>query len=303
MALEIINSKIVGTIEDLEEKLDGKIPIDRLELLYLVNSWGRSETLVTNNNNVEIKIEISKCQATQSEQTKFVRTQSEQALLVRKECYDLSKLDVSQITNMDRIFKHSLFTDIHSTNGIGLHNGDISKWDVSNVTSMKEMFFCAENFNQDIGNWDVFSVTNMDGMFFDTKYFNQDISNWNVSNVTNMNGMFYESKNFNSDISKWDVSNVKDIDYMFAYTKAFNQNISSWNLKNIINCDYMFNNSKAFIDKYNSGEPLPKYTDNIKDWVNLNRDRMNEIDIKLNYGKKINDFFSIINEVYSINKK
>ncbi len=25
----------------------------------------------------------------------------------------------------------------------------------------------------------------------------------------------------------------------------------------------MFNNSKAFLDKYNSGEPLPKYTDNI----------------------------------------
>ena len=30
---------------------------------------------------------------------------------------------------------------------------------------------------------------------------------------------------------------------------------------------------------------------------------MTEIDIKLNYGEKINEFFSTINEVYSINKK
>ena len=278
MALEIIDKKIVGTIDNFQEKLEGKLPVDRLELLYLVNSWGRIDFFYTEYLDEDVKIE--KCGPNY--------------------CYDLSKLDVSQITNMDRIFKHSLFTDIHSTNGIGLHNGDISKWDVSNVTSMKEMFFCAENFNQDIGNWDVFSVTNMDGMFFDTKYFNQDISNWNVSNVTNMNGMFYESKNFNSDISKWDVSNVKDIDYMFAYTKAFNQNISNWDFTNIKECDYVLKNAEAFIDKYNSGEPLPKYTDNIKDWVNLNRDRMNEIDIKDNHGKDIDDFFNIISNTKKI---
>ena len=60
MALKIIDKKIVGTIDNLQDKLEGKLPIDRLELLYLINSWGRSETLVTNNNNVEIKIEISK---------------------------------------------------------------------------------------------------------------------------------------------------------------------------------------------------------------------------------------------------
>ncbi len=281
MALEIIDKKIVGTIDKLEEKLSGEIPVTRLELIHLVNSWGRTDYFYTKYLNELVKIE--ECEV--------------------KECYDLSKLDVSQITNMDRIFKHSLFTDIHSTNGIGLHDGDISKWDVSNVTSMKEMFFCAENFNQDIGNWDVFSVTNMDGMFFDTKYFNQDISNWNVSNVTNMNGMFYESKNFNSDISKWDVSNVKDIDYMFAYTKAFNQNISNWDFTNIRECDYVLKNAEAFIDKYNSGEPLPNYTDKIKEWFNLNRERMNDIDLKDKYGEEVDDFFLNLNTLNkSLNK-
>ena len=128
MALEIIDKKIVGTIDNLQEKLEGKLPVDRLELLYLVNSWGRIDFFYTQYLDEDVRIE--ECKA--------------------KECYDLSKLDVSQITNMDRIFKQSLFTDIYSRDGIKLHNGDISRWDVSNVTSMKEMFFCAENFNQDI---------------------------------------------------------------------------------------------------------------------------------------------------------
>ena len=41
MALSIKNEQIVGTINKLEDKLDGKLTIDRLELIYLVNSWGR----------------------------------------------------------------------------------------------------------------------------------------------------------------------------------------------------------------------------------------------------------------------
>ena len=40
MALKIENEKIVGTIDNLQEKLNGELPINRLELLYLVNSWG-----------------------------------------------------------------------------------------------------------------------------------------------------------------------------------------------------------------------------------------------------------------------
>ena len=38
-------------------------------------------------------------------------------------------------------------------------NGDISKWDVSNVTNMGSMFFDSE-FNGDISKWDVSKVTN-----------------------------------------------------------------------------------------------------------------------------------------------
>ena len=45
MALKIIENKIVGTIDNLQDKLEGKLPIDRLELLYLVNSWGRNKNI------------------------------------------------------------------------------------------------------------------------------------------------------------------------------------------------------------------------------------------------------------------
>jgi surface protein len=39
-------------------------------------------------------------------------------------------------------------------------NDDISRWDVSNVTNMSYMFYDSK-FNGDISDWDVFNVTNM----------------------------------------------------------------------------------------------------------------------------------------------
>ena len=100
MALEIINRKIVGTIDNLEEKLSGKLPVTREELLVLTNSWGRKldfEAKASNNQTLK----IDKCDS--------------------KECFDLSKLDTSEITDMSNIFRNTEFNDIHSTNGIGLH--------------------------------------------------------------------------------------------------------------------------------------------------------------------------------------
>ena len=70
MALEIINRKIVGTIDNLEAKLNGKIPVTREELLVLVNSWGRKLNFEAKASNEQTLI-IDKCEP--------------------KECYDLSK--------------------------------------------------------------------------------------------------------------------------------------------------------------------------------------------------------------------
>ena len=43
-------------------------------------------------------------------------------------------------------------------------NQDISKWDVSNVTNMISMFH-GSVFNSDISKWDVSNVRNMKAMF------------------------------------------------------------------------------------------------------------------------------------------
>ncbi len=249
MALEIQNKKIVGIMDNLQEKLNGELPINRLELIHLVNSWGREKEFKTNEN-----IKIYKCEA--------------------EECYDLSKLDTSEITDMSNLFEESLFNDIHSTNGIGLHNGDISNWDVSNVTDMRYMFEGAREFNQALDKWDVSSVTSMNWMFHNASNFNQDLNDWDVSNVKTMNWMFHNASNFNQALNNWDVSKVTDMYSIFYNAKEFNQALDNWDVSNVINMNSMFKNAIAFETKFNKGNPLPEETNELKVWFINNRDKM-----------------------------
>ena len=185
------------SIENLNQKLNGELPVTREELFVLINSWGRRLGFYTKDSqNKDIYIESCK----------------------EKECYDLSKLDVSQITNMKNLFRFSLF------------NGDISSWNTSSVTDMNSMFSGAENFNQAIGNWDVSNVTNMYGMFYEARNFNQPL-NWNTSNVTSMSFMFSESF-LNSNLN-FNTENVIYMDLMFFNAKSFNQPLN-FNTSNVI---------------------------------------------------------------------
>ena len=95
---------------------------------------------------------------------------------------DLNNIDVSGVTNMYDLFNcvHNPYVSDRLDPDYCDLNPDISKWDVSNVTNMDSMFKFCPKFNCDIGNWDVSNVTNMYCMFYGCKKFNQDIGNWKV---------------------------------------------------------------------------------------------------------------------------
>ena len=191
MVLDVKYREIIGKIDNLEEKLNGELPIDKLELLYLINSWGRNQDFFT----IE-GICIEKCPI--------------------KECYDLSKLDTSKINNMSSLFRFSNF------------EGDISNWNTSNVTNMRSLFYGANKFNSNIGNWNVSNVTNMKGLFFKNKSFNKNINSWDTSNVVDMSGMFFEASNFNQTLT-WSFKNVLNSNLMFDKSIAFEKKFNNGN--------------------------------------------------------------------------
>lgn len=169
---------------------------------------------------------------------------------------DISEWDVSNVWNMEGMFKENIYFDgdlskwkVHNVMNMSCmffgsaFNGDISKWNVKNVMDMTHMF-CNSNFNGDLSKWNVSKVVDMTYMFYGAGKFNGDISRWNVSNVNNMSWMFAFSV-FDGNISKWDVSNVTNMEGMFKESQ-FNGNISDWDVSNVENMTYMFYGAEKF---------------------------------------------------------
>jgi surface protein len=155
-------------------------------------------------------------------------------------------------------------------------NQDISKWDVSSVTNMEAMFSHAAQFSQPINDWDVSNVESMRSMFdnflksiliyaikgttldqstiWANSWFNQPLDKWDVSSVKDMSNMFRGHLSFNQPIGNWDVSSVTTMESMFEYSYSFNQNIFLWLFRGDL---ALRNTKKMFSDAFgfNNGQP------------------------------------------------
>jgi surface protein len=163
-------------------------------------------------------------------------------------------------------------------------NQDISKWDVSSVTNMEAMFSHAAMFNQPINDWDVSNVESMRSMFDnflksiliyaingtqldETKIwansrFDQPLDKWDVSSVKDMAYMFRGHLTFNQPVGNWDVSSVTSMESMFEWNYSFNQNIFLWLFRgnlDLRNTKKMFSYAQSF----NNGQPKNSTTKSI----------------------------------------
>ena len=135
---------------------------------------------------------------------------------------DVSKLDMSQVTDMSYMFAHTADDENLKT----LTITGISEWNVSKVRNMEGAFtgmgFFVPTIRMDLSKWNVSNVTNMYDMFFVAAYYTTsfslgDLSKWNVSNVTNMGGMFQQtagSAAWSLNLSNW---NVKKVTYYTCF--------------------------------------------------------------------------------------
>ncbi len=169
-------------IQNLDLKLAGSLPVNRLELIELASSWGRSDRQTTNDG-----IIIHECKA--------------------KECYDLSNLDVSQIEDLSFIFRYSPY------------NGDLSKWNVSSCKNIDCMFGRSKFNNDSLKDWNISNVIKMNYTFYKS-IFNGDVSKWDISNVLNMYSTF-ELSPFDGDISKWNFNKNINCDEIFRFNDNF----------------------------------------------------------------------------------
>ena len=180
---------------------------------------------------------------------------------------DISSWDVSNVTDMSRMFKRKneksdadLLDDFEYPS-YGSFNQDISKWDVSNVTGMSGMFFGCSGFAQDISSWDVSKVTDMSQMFVETNNNGHNIGSWDVGNVTNMSFMFAENGNIQLEFENWDVSKVTNMSGMFWKTSNKNEmKIGSWDVSNVTDMSNMFSNgSLAYWGRPNSFDDISNW--------------------------------------------
>lgn len=117
----------------------------------------------------------------------------------------LNDIDVSELTNLTRLFRIYEFKEIH-----------IENWDVSNVTQMKYLF--PTNLTSiDLSSWDTDQVESMRCMFKGCKQLTDVKLFQNISNVKSMYEMFCDCQSLKTlDIPTWESTNLNNVERMFV---------------------------------------------------------------------------------------
>merc|ERR1719174_2316071 len=193
---------------------------------------------------------------------------------------DISKWDVSKVTNMGGMFHGAksfsktlcgAWQKSKASAKSGMFSGSSGKMCTTTATKvfapkskgeleaairecLKQSTHCSKGPHGPIGSWDVSAVTDMSHLFTPgntlipgADKFNGDISKWDVSSVTDMGYMFAEALSFNGDISKWDVSKVKQMGMIFYGAKSFSKTLCGAWQKSTAGKSNMFSGSSGKI--------------------------------------------------------
>lgn len=102
----------------------------------------------------------------------------EQAMIKKA---DLSKWDVSKLSNFDRFFKETVL----------FNSPGISSWDVSNMETARKMFFNQITITDPISHWNIHKLVHADQMLAGSVIKNQSRSRWKIDNLkTNLHTAF-----------------------------------------------------------------------------------------------------------------
>ena len=125
-----------------------------------------------------------------------------------------------------------------------LKNIDVSKLDTSQMTDMNGMFSnCSQLTSLDLSNFDTSKVTDMGFMFKGCSRLTAlDVSKFNTSNVTNMRSIFERCSSLTSlDLSNFNTSNVTDMTFMFLLCPELTTlDVSNWNTSKVTGMFGMF---------------------------------------------------------------
>ena len=178
---------------------------------------------------------------------------------------DVTNLDTSAVTNMNRMFykcsaltsldlssfNTSAVTDMSSmfNSCSSLTSLDLSSFKTSVVTDMNYMFnSCSSLTSLDLSSFNTSVVTNMESMFSSCSSLTSlDLSSFNTSAVTDMRWMFNRCSSLTSlDLSPFNTSAVTGMYSMFSYCSSLtNLDVSSFDTKSVTNMSYMFKQCTA----------------------------------------------------------